>query len=156
MKTLLVYHSNRAPVRSMCEASALEDVDVLELRPRYKKRPMLDALSNSYRAIAGRGVRLAPLDIDFARYDQIMLVASLQLLRPSAECNEFLHRCDLNGRDVTCIVSSRVRWFGRSGAVLRRRIALAGGNCRGITFVVDADLNRQEQTANAFALQEQG
>jgi len=155
MKTLLIYHSNRAPVRSMCEASAMEDVDVLELRSRYKKRPVIDAIDGCYRAIAGRGVRLAPLDIDFARYDQIMLVDSLQMLRPSAECNEFLHRCDLSGRDVTCIVSSRMRYFGRCGAVLRRRIQLAGGNCRGITYIVDADLSRQEEAANAFVLQEQ-
>jgi len=158
MKTLLIYHSSRAAVRTMCEASAMDDVEVLELRPRYKKRPVIDTMGDCWRAMMGRGVRLAPLDIDFARYGQILLVDSLQMFRPSAECNEFLHRCDLGGRDVTCIVSNRVRWFGRSGAVLRRRIALAGGNCHGITFISDADLSRQSQepTANAFALQEQG
>jgi hypothetical protein len=155
MKTLLIYHSHRNAVRAMCEASAAGNVDVLELRPRYKQRAVIDSIGDCYRAITGRGVRLAPLDIDFAKYDQIMLVDSLQLFLPSAECNEFLHRCDLGGRDVTCIVSSRVRYFGRSGSVLRRRIRLAGGNCRGITFIADADLNKQEQAANAFTLRQQ-
>ena len=129
---------------------------MLELRPRYKKRPVVDAVSDCYRAITGRGVRLAPLDIDFNKYSQILLVDSLRMFLPSAECNEFLHRCDLTGRDVSCIVSSPVRFFGNASNVLRRRINLAGGNCRSITYIVETDLARQEQIADAFALQQQG
>jgi len=155
MKTLLIYHTNRGCVRELCEASAADDVDVLELRPRYRKRPLLDSIGDCYRAAAGRGIRLAPLDIDFARYDQIMLVDSLRALSPSAECNEFLYRCDLGGRDVSCIVSNRLRFFGRAGRVLRKRIRLAGGNCRSITYIAESDLNRQEEMANAFVLQKQ-
>ena len=155
MKTLLIYHSNRASVRSMCEASALDDVDVLELRSRYKKRAVIDDIGDCYRAVAGRGIRLAPLDIDFARYDQIVLVDSLRVFLPSAECNEFLYRCDLGGREVSCIVSSPVRYFGRAGRVLRRRIRLAGGSCRGITYIADTDLSKREEAANAFTLQKQ-
>ncbi|MDR2686580.1 MAG: hypothetical protein LBB75_02420 [Oscillospiraceae bacterium] len=154
MKTLLIFHSNRSAVRDMCEASAMEGVDVLELRPRYKKRPLFDTVVDSYRALAGRGVRLAPLDIDFDKYDSIVLVDSLRMLSPSAECNEFLYRCDLGGRDVTCVVSNRVRRFGRAGSQLRKRIRLAGGACRGITFLSEADL-RDEEAADAFALQKQ-
>ena len=155
MKTLLIFHSNRGAVRAMCEASAMEDVDVLELRPRYKKRPLLDTLADCYRALAGRGIRLAPLDIDFAKYDQIMLVDSLCAFAPSAECNEFLYRCDLGGREVSCVVSSRLRYFGGAGRILRKRIRLAGGICRGITYIAEADLTRGNETANAFALQRQ-
>ena len=154
MKTLLIFHSSRSAVRDMCESSAMEDVDVLELRPRYKKRPLFDSVVDSYRALAGRGVRLAPLDIDFDKYDSIVLVDSLRMLAPSAECNEFLYRCDLGGRDVTCVVSNRVRHFGSSGRLLRKRIRLAGGTCRGITFLSEADL-RAEEAVNAFALQKQ-
>ena len=153
MKTLLIYHTNRGAVRAMCEASAMEDVDVLELRPRYKKRPLVDSIGDWYRAVAGRGIRLAPLDIDFAKYKQIMIVDSLRAMLPSAECNEFLYRCDLGGREVSCIVSNRVRWFGRAGRVLRRRIRLAGGVCRGITYIAETDL--REEHANAFTLQKQ-
>ena len=151
MKTLLIFHSNRSAVRDMCESSAMEDVDVLELRPRYKKRPLFDTVVDSYRALAGRGVRLAPLDIDFDKYDSIVLVDSLRMMAPSAECNEFLYRCDLGGRDITCVVSNRVRRFGHAGRLLRKRIRLAGGSCRGITFLSEADL-RAEETADAFAL----
>ena len=156
MKTLLIYHSSRSAVRTLCEAAATEDVDVLELRPRYKKRPVVDTVSDCYRAVMGRGIRLAPLDINFDKYDQIMLVDSLKMFLPSAECNEFLYRCDLTGRDVTCVASSRVRYFGRSGNALRRRVRLAGGNCRGVTYIAEADLSKQEQAANVFLLQQQG
>jgi len=134
-------------VRGMCTACAMEDVDVLELRPRYKKRPLFDGMIDSYRALAGRGVRLAPLDIDFAKYSSIVLVDSLRMMAPSAECNEFLYRCDLGGRDVTCVVSNRVRRFGRAGRLLRKRIRLAGGTCRGITFISEADLRQDEGIA---------
>ncbi|MCL2494845.1 MAG: hypothetical protein FWE98_04220 [Oscillospiraceae bacterium] len=147
MKTLLIFHSNRGAVRGMCESSATQDVDVLELRPRYRKRPLLDGVVDSYRALVGRGVRLAPLDIDFAKYDSIVLVDSLRLMAPSAECNEFLYRCDLGGRDITCVVSNRVRRFGRAGRLLRKRIRLAGGACRGITFLSEADLRAEEGLA---------
>lgn len=153
MKTLLIYHTHRSTVRSMCEASAMEDVDVLELRPRYKRRPLLDDIADCYRAVTGRGIRLAPLDIDFSRYNQIVVVDSLRALLPSAECNEFLYRCDLAGREVSCIVSNRMRWFGNAGRVLRKRIHLAGGICRGITYIAESDL--REEPANALALQKQ-
>ena len=155
MKTLLIYHTNRGAVRAMCEATRADNVEVLELRPRYAKRPVIDDLADVFRAIAGRGVRLAPLDIDFSKYGQIVMVDSLRAFRPSAECNEFLYRCDLGGREVACIVSSPVRYFGHAGRVLRKRIRLAGGNCRSITYVTEADLNKQEEAANAFELQRQ-
>jgi len=155
MDTLLVYHTNRSSVRAMCEATAMEGVDVLELRPRYKKRPLLDDLAGNYRALTGRGVRLAPLDIDFSKYGQIVLVDSLCAFAPSAECNEFLYRCDLGGREVVCIVSSPVRYFGSAGRLLRKRIRLAGGTCRSITYIAEADLGRQEEPASVFALQKQ-
>ena len=155
MGTLVIYHTSRNSVRSMCEATAMEGVDVLELRPRYKKRPLLDVVADCYRALTGRGVRLAPLDIDFAKYDQIMLVDSLVAFAPSAECNEFLYRCDLGGREVVCVVSSPLRYFGSAGRLLRKRIRLAGGACRSITYIAEADLGRQTEPANVFALQKQ-
>ncbi|MDR0530477.1 MAG: hypothetical protein LBG83_00190 [Oscillospiraceae bacterium] len=152
MKTLLIYHTNKAAVRAMCEATAAEDVDVLELRPRYKKRPVIDSVADMYRAFMGRGIRLAPLDIDFAKYDGIVMVDSLRAMSPSAECNEFLYRCDLGGRDISCIVSNRMRWFGRAGRLLRKRIRLAGGTCRGITYLAETDLSKQTMPATAFEL----
>jgi len=152
MRTLLIYHTSKSAVRAMCEASAADDVDVLELRPRYKKRPIFDDLVDAYRAFMGRGIRLAPLDIDFSKYDSIIIVDSLLMGSPSAECNEFLYRCDLSGREVNCIVCNRVRIFGRAGRLMRKRVRLAGGHCRGITFIAEPDLARQEEAANAFAL----
>ena len=153
MKTLLVYHAGgKGAVRAMCEASAADDVDVLELRPRYKKRPVFDDAVDAYRACVGRGIRLAPLDIDFSKYDSIMIVDSLLMGSPSAECNEFLYRCDLSGREVNCIVCNRVRMFARAGRLMRKRVRLAGGHCRGITFIAEPDLAKQAETANAFSL----
>jgi len=154
MKTLLIYHSSKSAVRAMCEASAAEDVDVLELRPRYKKRPVFDDIADAYRAFVGRGIRLAPLDIDFSKYESIMIVDSLLMGSPSAECNEFLYRCDLSGREVNCIVCNRVRVFARAGRLMRKRIRLAGGYCRGITYIAEPDLARHAEAANAFALME--
>ena len=153
MKTLLIYHTTKSAVRAICESSAREDIDVLELKPRYKKRPLLDDVADIYRAFAGRGTRLAPLDIDFSRYGSIVIVNSLRAFSPTAECNEFLYRCDLGGREVSCVVSNRVRSFSRAGRLLRKRIRLAGGTCRGITYIAESDLAKQMETGNDFALQ---
>ena len=155
MKTLLIYHTNRSSVKELCEAAAAPDVDVLELRQRYRRRPLLDDVADCYRALAGRGVRLAPLDIDFSKYEQITLVDSLTAFAPSAACNEFLYRCDLGGRDVSCIVSSPLRYFGSVGRILRKRVRLAGGVCRNITYLAEADLSRQAEAASVLTLQNQ-
>jgi hypothetical protein len=148
MKILLIYHSNRPAVRSMCEAAADDNVDVYQLRARYKKRPGIDTLGDYYRAIVGRGVRLAPLDLDFSRYNHIILVDSLKLFAPSAQCNEFLYRCDLTGQTISCVICNKVKFFGRARAVLRRRVRLAGGNCCNIVCFADNEL--AAQSANYF------
>ncbi|MCL2194976.1 MAG: hypothetical protein FWB76_03395 [Oscillospiraceae bacterium] len=143
MKTLLIYHSNRPAVCAMCEAAANDDVDVHRLRARHKRRPGIDSLGAYYRAIAGRGIRLAPLDIDFSQYNHIILVDSLKLFVPSAQCNEFLYRCDLTGHAVTCIVSNKTKLFGHARAMLQRRVRLAGGHCRDVVCLVDSELAAQ-------------
>jgi len=148
MKTLLIYHSNRPAVCAMCEAAANDDIDVHQLRVRHKKRPGIDSLGNYYRAVVGRGIRLAPLDIDFSKYSHIILVDSLKLLVPSAQCNEFLYRCDLTGHAVTCIVSNKMKFFGRARALLQRRVRLAGGHCRDVVCLADSELTAQ--SANYF------
>ncbi|MDR1927089.1 MAG: hypothetical protein LBQ33_00435 [Oscillospiraceae bacterium] len=153
MKTLLVYHSRRPCVRTMCEASAKRDVDVLELRPYYRKRLFLGAVSSAYAALTGRGARIIPLEVDLSQYQSVILVTSLQLLAPSAECNEFLYRCDLSGREVTCVLCSSLRSFGSSaGAALRKRVRLAGGVCRDVMYLTESDLSRKAEEADVFAL----
>ncbi|MDR3314430.1 MAG: hypothetical protein LBS96_08260 [Oscillospiraceae bacterium] len=153
MKTLLVHYSNRSIVRAMCEASNAPDVDVLQLQPRYKKRPVLDDVADCYRALAGKGARLLLPEFLLEEYESIVLVTSLRAFAPSPEINEFLFRCDLGGRDVNCIVCNRIRSFGRAGSALRKRVRLAGGVCRSITYVSEADL-ALKSTASIIALQE--
>ncbi|MDR2525673.1 MAG: hypothetical protein LBC83_05790 [Oscillospiraceae bacterium] len=153
MKTLLVYYSNRSLVRSMCEASAMADVDVLQLHPRYQKRPVLDAAADCYRAITGKGTRLVLPEFTLAEYDNIVLVGSLCALSLSPELNEFLFRCNLGGRDVHCIACNRFRFFGRSGTALRKRVRLAGGVCRSVTYLSEAGLARENANVGIIALQ---
>ena len=143
MKTLLIYHSNRPAVRTMCEATADADIDVHRLHTRYKKRRGIGSIGDYYRAIAGRGIRLAPLDLDLNQYKHIILVDSLKLFNPSAACNEFLYRCNLSGQMVTCVVCNKMKFFGRARAVLRRRVRLAGGHCRDVVCVADSELATQ-------------
>ena len=148
MKTLLVYYSNRGLVRAMCEASAMENVDVLQLQPRYRKRPLVDDIADCYRALTGKGSRLQLPDFELENYESVVLVTSLRAFAPSPEINEFLFRCDLGGRDVNCIVCNRIRSFWRrAGASLRKRVRLAGGVCRSITYVSEGDLAQKENAS---------
>lgn len=143
MKTLLIYHSNRPAVRNMCESAADIDIDVQQLHTRRKKRPGTGFISDCYRAVVGRGIRLAPLDLDLSQYKHIILVDSLKLFCPSAQCNEFLYRCNLAGQTVTCVVCNKVKFFGRARAALRRRVRLAGGHCRDVVCVAHSELAAQ-------------
>ncbi|MCL2106770.1 MAG: hypothetical protein FWH26_06940 [Oscillospiraceae bacterium] len=152
MKTLLVYHSKRGLVRAMCEASAMEHVDVMELQSRYQAHPIMNFLADCYRALTGRGTGLAPMELDLAGYDSIVLVNSLRLFSPSAECNEFLYRCNLAGREVSCVVCNRVRSFGQAGAKLRKRVRLAGGSCRSVAYVTESDLAQHAKEKSMIQL----
>ncbi|MDR1465083.1 MAG: hypothetical protein LBJ11_07290 [Oscillospiraceae bacterium] len=151
MKTLLIYHSTSRRVIDLCEGAACGDVDVLALAPRYRRGALWNAVVGALRALAGKGNRIEPLEVDLSQYDAIVLATSLRFCAPSAECNEFLYRYNLAGREVTSLVFSRVRLFGRSMELMRKRIRLAGGVCRGIVCLSESTMPKAEST-NVLAL----
>ncbi|MDR1733736.1 MAG: hypothetical protein LBR73_02525 [Oscillospiraceae bacterium] len=135
MKTLLIYHTNKQTVRRKCQSLACGDVDVLEITPRYKKRFLIDSIGDCYRAFAGRGTRVLPMEIDWSEYTDVTVIATLNGGRPTPECNEFFFQNDLGGRKVNCIIVSNRQNAGRAGTLLRRRIRLAGGDSSSVTYM---------------------
>jgi hypothetical protein len=140
MRTLVVYASERKAVREMCENFATQDVDVVELEPRYPASNPMDIATDAYRALTGRGKRMKPLTFDWSQYRNIIIVSSLVCSAPSPVLNEFLNRCEFGGRDVSCICVNRTNSFGTAGAKLRKRVRLANGRCTGMLFLPEKQL----------------
>lgn len=136
MRTLLLYYSDCDCVRELCEASAKNDtVDVLELRERYDRSKLWSATVGAYKALAGQGARIEPLDIDFDQYDTVILATPVWGLNPVPAVNEFLHRYNLSGREVAGLLVHAGKSAGMAADVLRKRIRLAGGTCCGVVTV---------------------
>jgi hypothetical protein len=144
MRTLLLYYSNQHSIRSLCEASAKENqVDVLELRDRFEKGNLWAYTMGIYKAVCGTGSKIEEVNIDFEKYDSIIIATPVWGFNPVPAVNEFLHRVNLSGREVSGLLIHPGRSAGKAGDVLRKRIKLAGGSCCGIVTVPHKELKEK-------------
>jgi len=133
MKTLLVYFSAEPGLSKLCLDSAREGaVDVLALEPRYEKSALWQMTAGAYKAACGDGVRLEPFCVEPADYDIVIIATDVVLGFPCCAVNEFLQRCNLSARETIGIIVHPGKGTGRPGDILRRRIALAGGDCKAV------------------------
>jgi len=133
MKTLLVYFSDESGLEKLCRDCAREGaVDVLQLEPRYEKSLLWYLTAGAYKAARGDGIRLEALCADPADYDIIIIASSTIFGFPCCAVNEFLRRCNLSARETIGIVVHPGKTSGRPGDILRKRIALAGGDCKAV------------------------
>lgn len=133
MKTLLVYFSDEPGLSKLCLDSAREGaVDVLALEPRYEKGALWSLTAGAYKAARGEGIRLESLSVNTAEYDIVIIATDVVFGFPCCAVNEFLQRCNLSARETIGIIVHPGKGSGRSGDILRRRIALAGGDCKAV------------------------
>lgn len=145
MKTLLVYYSNNKGVQDMCEASAkYGDVDVIRLHERYERSILWDMTVGTYRAVSGAGSKMEDIDFNMADYDSLIIATPVRLLNPHSIINEFLHRTSLSGLDVSALLIHSGKVIGAAADVLRKRIGLAGGNCRGVVSIPLRELKEKD------------
>lgn len=149
MKTLLVYYSNESGLDALCRDSAREGaVDVLALEPRYEKSALWHMTAGAYKAARGDGIRLEPFCVEAADYDIVIIATDVVFGFPCCAVNEFLQRCNLNAREVIGIIAHPGKGSGRPGDILRKRIALAGGDCKAVFHIPRKEL----QTAGCSLL----
>ena len=149
MKALLLYYSNRLSVRELCEASAkYSKVDVLELRDRFDRGPLWSATVGIYKAVCGTGTKIDEVDVNLDEYNNIIIATPVWGFNPVPAVNEFLHRTNFAGREVSGLLIHSGKSAGLAADVLRKRIRLAGGVCRGIVSIPQKEL--QEKNCDIF------
>ncbi|HZJ77661.1 MAG TPA: hypothetical protein VFD52_02510 [Clostridia bacterium] len=152
MKTLLVYYSNNKKMQEMCEASAKSgDVDVVRLYERYNKGLLWDATIGTCRAIGGIGSKFQDIDINMAEYDNLIIATPVRLLNPHSVINEFLHRTSLMDVRVSALLIHTGGIIGAAADILRKRIYLAGGCCRGVVSISTRELKEKKCDAVSLA-----
>jgi hypothetical protein len=139
-KTLFVYWSNSPVVRALCEASGHGDVEVAEIREAVPRGAFWQATVGLSRTVSGRGTRVEALPMDLAAYDSVVVGASAAAWHLPNAVNGFLHQHSLRGLEAYGLLFGG--GFGGVRDVLRQRIALAGGNCRGVVCVPEQELRR--------------
>lgn len=152
MKTLLVYYSNQANVRLLCEDSAREgEVDVLELRERYDRSVLSAATTGAYLAARGLASRIDSFEIDLDAYDMIILATPVWSGCPAPAVNAFLQRANLRGREVSGLLLYEGRRAAKAMETLRERVRLAGGLCRDVVCVSAKELREKNCDVFSFA-----
>lgn len=144
MRTLLLYYSNHHRIRSLCEASAKEGtVDVLEIRDRYERGRLWTYTAGTYKALRGIGSKIEDIDFNIEDYESIIVATPVWGFNPVPAVNEFLHRVNLGGREVSGLLIHPGNSAGKAGDILRKRIKLAGGTCCGIVSVPHNELKQK-------------
>ena len=143
MKTLLLYYSRNQRVRELCDASAKDNqIDVVELRDRFDRSKMWHATIGTYKAISGTGSKLEEYELNLEDYDSIIVASPVLGFNPAPAINEFLHRTNFSGREVSGLLIHPGKKTGAAGDALRKRIKLAGGVCNGVVCVPVEELER--------------
>jgi multimeric flavodoxin WrbA len=152
MKTLLLYYSNRQSIRELCEASAKDSqVDVMELRDRFDRGTVWCSTVGVCKAISGTGSKLDEFNVNFDEYDSIIVATPVWGFNPVPAINEFLHRTNFAGREVSGLLIHSGKTAGMAGDVLRKRIKLAGGVCRGVVSVPIKELKEKKCDVFSYA-----
>lgn len=144
MKTLLLYYSNSQDIRDLCEASERDgSIDVVELRERFDRGAVWSSTVGVYKALSGTGSRIDEVDVNLDEYDSIIIATPVWGFNPTPAVNEFLHKTNLSGREVSGLLIHSGKSAGMAGDVLRKRIKLAGGICRGVVSIPVKELKER-------------
>ena len=105
MKAIIV-HSNSKYQRSMEIAKTFEG-DLYQIKPVGKpiKFYPFQLLYYGFLTVSGRTVEIEPLDIDFTKYDEIVLVSPVWAGRANAFMRQFLKNNVFHDKKVTIVGS---------------------------------------------------
>lgn len=139
MKTLFIYYCSDPQIGKICAENAdSRYVDVMEISPRYS----YGFTKRLSRALHGEGVRIKENDIDFSQYDTVIIASTLTGGMPSPVVNEFLHTTNLYGIEVIGILIKGSLFSRHISELFRKRIFLAGGNCRSVVTVPAKEIRK--------------
>lgn len=147
MKTLFIYYCSDSQIGKICAESAdSKYVDVIEISPRYS----CGFTRKLSRALSGEGVRIKENNIDFSKYDSVIVASTLIGGVPSPVVNEFLHTTNLYGVEVTGVLIKGSFFSRHTAEVFRKRIALAGGNCRSVVTIPAKEIKKNHSNVMEY------
>lgn len=147
MKTLFIYYCNNSQVRKICAENAdSKYTDVIELSPRYS----CGFAKRLSCAISGQGVRINELEIDFSKYDSVIIASTLTAGMPAAVVNEFLHTTNLSGTEIIGVFIKDKFFSRHTSEIFRKRISLAGGNCRSVVTIPAKEIKKHPNHVMEF------
>ena len=151
MKTLLLYYSRNQSIRRLCEDSARDNkIDVVELRERFDRGKVWHATMGVYKAINGSGLKLEEFELNLDQYDSIIIASPVSGFKPVPAINEFLHRTNFAGREVSGLLIHPGKTAGTARDAFRKRIRLAGGVCKGVVCIPEKEM--KEAKCNVCSL----
>ncbi len=153
MSTLLVYYSENEQIRALCEQCRMDGTDLCEIREHFDRSPAYVASIGSYLAITGKNAVIERTKPDLSAYDTVILAGSVWAMNPAPALNAFLRSNDLKGKEVIGLLFSGGLSSAVAGDMLRKRITLAGGTCKGVVSIPQAELIKNEGGVLSLALQ---
>ena len=91
------------------------------------------------------------ININLAEYDSLIISTPVRLMNPHSIINEFLHRTRLSGLEVSALLVHSGNIIGGAADILRKRIVLAGGSCRGVVSITTKELREREYDVLSLA-----
>lgn len=146
MKTLFVYYCSDESLVDLFRTVGGAEFDVFRIEERYEHK----RAKSLYYSLCGRGVRINECEADFTEYDSIVLASTLTGAMPAPAVNEFLHKNNLKGTDVSCLLIHSGKPSRKASEAVHKMIFLAGGNCRGIVNLPAAELRRNAGHAGEY------
>ncbi len=153
MSTLLIYYSENEEIRALCEKSRMDGTAVCEIREHFDRSPAYVATLGAYLALTGKNAVIERTKTDLSAYDTIILAGSVWAMNPAPALNAFLRSNDLKGKEVIGLLFSSGLSSAIANDVLRKRIALAGGMCKGVVSIPKAELLKTQGGVLSLALQ---
>lgn len=144
---LFIYYSSKKEVADFCDKNVESNyTDVYQISPKYS----YSAAKKLSCAAAGKGIRIQKNDIDFSKYDTVILATTLTGGMPAPAVNEFLHTTNLTGIEVIGVIMQGKVKSKQSAEILRKRIHLAGGECRSVVNIPVKEIKRNPEHAAEY------
>lgn len=133
MKTLLLYFAENKKSVKLCEESRIDgSIDVIRIEEKYFRSSVLKRTVGLVQAQKGYGVRVLCDEFNLDDYGTVILATELWGNNPPPAVNEILHSVKFNGKEIVGMLLNEKKPVSHSADVLKKRVALAGGVCKGI------------------------
>jgi len=122
-------------------------VEITETKPR--KPGVLVYLTGGFAAVANKGSRIDPVDVDVKEYERVFIGSPVWASRPAPAINSYIHKTDFEGRTVIPFVTLGGKSPEAALTNITANIAGIGGKVVGSFAVTTNQVSDEEIVARA-------